>query len=207
MTGVSEPFVKWPGWTHLKFAALLTLLGTICFIIVYGGCDAITAHRAARVRIHFDWELAIPLVPAMTIFYMSIYALFLAAPFIIRERKQFLHLSLKLNAAILIAGITFLLIPAQLAFPPAENETVGAWAALFNFADRLNLQYNLVPSLHVTLSVICIATFSKRASPWIAGILWLWTIAISLSTVLAHQHHVIDVLVGWALAWALCLRI
>jgi membrane-associated phospholipid phosphatase len=205
MTGVSEPFLKWPGWTHLKFAALLSVIGTVWFIIVYGGCDAITAHRATRVRIHFDWELAIPFIPSMTIFYMSIYALFLAAPFIIRERENFLHLSLKLNATILIAGITFLLIPAQLAFPPAEN--VGPWTALFNFADRLNLEYNLVPSLHVTLSVLCIAAFSKRASPPLAATLWLWAIAISLSTLLTHQHHIIDVVTGWALACALCIRI
>ncbi|HUS36736.1 MAG TPA: phosphatase PAP2 family protein [Verrucomicrobiae bacterium] len=205
MTGGREPFLKWPGWNHLKFAALLTVLGTIWFIIVYAGCDTITAHRATRVRIHFDWELRIPLIPPMTIFYMSIYALFLAAPFIIRERKDFGRLCLKLNVAILIAGIFFLLIPAQLAFPPAEN--LGLWTSLFNFADRLNLHYNLAPSLHVALSVSCIATFSKRASPSVGTVLWLWAIAISLSTVLTHQHHVIDVLAGWALAWALCTRI
>ena len=205
MTGVSEPFLKWPGWNHLKFSALLATLGTIWFIIVYAGCDAITAHRTTRIRLHFDWELAIPLIPAMALIYMSIYALFLAAPFIIRERKEFLRLCLKLNAAILIAGIIFLLIPAQLAFPPAEN--LGPWTSLFNFADRLNLQYNLAPSLHVTLSVICIATFSARACNPIRAALWLWAIAISLSTVLTHQHHVIDVLAGWALAWALCMRI
>ena len=121
MTGAPEPFLKWPGWNHLKFAALLATLGTIWFIIVYAGCDAITAHRTTRIRLHFDWELRIPLIPAMTLFYMSIYALFLAAPFIIRERKEFFRLCLKLNATILVAGIFFLLIPAQLAFPPADG--------------------------------------------------------------------------------------
>lgn len=201
MTGAREPFLKWPGWPHLKFAALLALLGTIWFIIVYAGCDAITAHRTTRIRIHFDWELQIPLIPSMTIFYMSIYALFLAAPFIIRERKEFLTLALKLNTAILIAGIIFLLIPAQLAFPPAEN--LGSWTALFNFADRLNLQYNLAPSLHVTLSVLCIAAFSSHASNPIRIALWLWAVAISLSTVLTHQHHIIDVITGWILALVL----
>jgi membrane-associated phospholipid phosphatase len=203
MTGAREPFLKWPGWNHLKFAALLAIVGTIWFIIVYGGCDAITAHRTTRIRIHFDWEFQIPLIPSMTIFYMSIYALLLAAPFIIRKRKDFLTLCLKLNAAILIAGVIFLLIPAQLAFPPAEN--FGPWTSLFNFADRLNLQYNLAPSLHVTLSILCIAAFSPHASNPIRIALWLWAIAISLSTLLTHQHHVIDVITGWALAVTLSL--
>jgi membrane-associated phospholipid phosphatase len=194
----AEPFLKWPGWNHIKFAILVSLVGIIWFLIVYGGCNAITAHRDTRVRIHFDWELHIPLIPAMTLCYMSIYALFIAAPFIIRERKEFLRLSFRLNAAILIAGILFLLIPGRLAFPPAQN--LGAFEALFRFADQLNLDYNLFPSLHVALSVICTATFVSRALPFTRIALWLWAIAISLSTVLTHQHHVLDVVGGWLLA-------
>jgi membrane-associated phospholipid phosphatase len=195
------PFLKWPGWNHIRFATLVSVAGLIWFLFIYGSCNAITAHRATRVRIHFDWELRIPLIPAMTLCYMSIYLLFIAAPFIIRERKEFLRLSFRLNAAILIAGILFLLIPGQLAFPPAQN--LGAFEALFRFADQLNLDYNLFPSLHVALSVICIATFASRALPFTRIALWLWALAISLSTILTHQHHILDIGGGWLLAFLL----
>lgn len=194
----AEPFLKWPGWSHIKFALMVSLVGMIWFLIVYGGCNAITAHRTNRVRIHFAWELRIPLIPAMTLCYMSIYALFIAAPFIIREQKEFVRLSFSLNTAILIAGILFLLIPGQLAFPSAQN--LGAFEGLFHFADQLNLDYNLFPSLHVALAVVCIAAFASRALPFTRIALWLWAIAISLSTVLTHQHHVLDVVGGWLLA-------
>jgi membrane-associated phospholipid phosphatase len=30
-------------------------------------------------------------------------------------------------------------------------------------------------------------------------LLWLWAAAIAASTVLTHQHHIIDAVTGWAL--------
>lgn len=198
MNQPSEPFWGWPGWKHLRFAALVSLIGTLWFVLVYGGCDALTAHRALRVRVHLDCELSIPFIPEMVLVYMSIYFLFFAAPFILRRKLEFLTLALVLDVIILIAGIGFLLIPAQLAFPPEAN--LGAFPGLFRFADRLNLTYNLVPSLHVALSVACVATFAARTGLGGKIALWAWALAISASTLLTHQHHVVDVIAGWLLA-------
>src|SRR3954470_23658260 len=99
----SEPFVAWPGWRHIQFALLVSLIGVLWFIFVYGGCDAITAHRVARVRIHLDSELSIPFIPETVLIYMSLYLLFLGAPFILRQRDDFLRLALTLNGVILVA--------------------------------------------------------------------------------------------------------
>ena len=79
--------------------------------------------------------------------------------------------------------------------PPGE---LGMWEGLFRFADRLNLDYNFVPSLHVALSVACIAAFARHANRPGRIALWLWATAIALSTLLTHQHHVVDVISGWA---------
>src|SRR4029077_13942285 len=73
-----RPFLAWPGWSHLRFAWLLTLLVIVWFGFVYLRANAITTHRTARVRVHLDAELHLPLVPAFTIVYMSLYLLFLA---------------------------------------------------------------------------------------------------------------------------------
>jgi membrane-associated phospholipid phosphatase len=129
---------------------------------------------------------------------MSIYALFLAAPFVIRQRNDFFALSMTLNLMVLVSGFCFLAIPAQLAFAPPKD--LGAFPGLFRFADRLNLTYNLVPSLHVALGVLCIAAFSAKAGNLGKVLLWLWAVAIALSTLLTHQHHVVDVVAGAALA-------
>jgi membrane-associated phospholipid phosphatase len=197
---MNSRFLAWPGWEHLCFAWLLSAANGVWFALVYGGCDWLTAHRNLRVPIHLSFELSIPLVPGAVLAYMSIYALFLAGPFIIRERREFTALILGLALATLVGGVGFLLVPSQTAFaPPGE---LGMWDGLFRFADRLNLDYNMVPSLHVALSVACVAAFARHAGRATHWALWLWAVAIAVSTLLTHQHHVVDVVTGWVLGMA-----
>ena len=200
----SERFLAWPGWAHQRWAGLLFVLVTVWFGIVYGGADWITAQRTTRVRIHLDAELSLPLIPAFTVGYMSIYPLFLAAPYVLRTRRELTTLAIDLSLAILFAGIVFLLVPAQLAFAPPQN--LGPWEGLFRFADRLNLDYNLVPSLHVALSVICIEMFAPHATPTGRVALRGWGLLIAASTVFTHQHHLLDAITGYVLALALVWR-
>jgi membrane-associated phospholipid phosphatase len=200
-----EPFLAWPGWAHLREAALLSLANALWFLLVYGGADRLTAHRAFRVPVHLQAELRLPFVPWMTLFYMSLYGLFLLAPFVLRTRREFRVAVATMAVAIAIAGIGFLLLPAQLAFAPVREEQLGPWAGLYHVADDLNLTYNLLPSLHVTFAVICVAIFSPRAPRPVRVILWAWAFLIAASTVLTHQHHVLDAVTGWLLA-LLCVR-
>jgi membrane-associated phospholipid phosphatase len=200
MSGRSEPFFGWPGWKHLRYAGWLSLAGVLWFLLIYGGADALNVHRAVRVPVHFDWELVIPFVPETVLIYMSIYLLFLAAPFVLRDREKFLALSITLNTVILVAGICFVLVPAEPAFAPPKS--LGAFPGLFRFADWLNLTTNLVPSLHVALSVGCVAAFATRAGSIGKAVLWTWAAATAASTLLTHQHHVVDVVAGFALAGA-----
>jgi len=199
MSESSEPFWGWPGWKHLRFAWLISLAGLLWFILVYGGADALTAHRSFRVRVYFDAELKIPFVPEAAIVYMSIYPLFLAAPFILRKRREFVALAMTLNLEILVAGICFLLFPAQVAYPPPTN--FGLFPGLYHFADRLSLTYNLVPSLHVALTASCIAVFAARTGMVWKTLFWIWASAVAVSTLLIHKHHVIDLITGFMLAW------
>jgi membrane-associated phospholipid phosphatase len=200
MNGSIEPFWGWPGWKHLRFAWLVSLAGLLWFVFVYGGADALTAGRSFRVRVHLNAELGIPFIPEAAIIYMSIYALFFAAPFILRERREFLALAMTLNLEVLIAGICFLLLPAQTAFLPPND--LGMFPNLYRFADRLSLQHNLLPSLHVALSATCVAVYAARTGGAVRIILWAWMVAIAASTLLIHKHHVIDVIAGFLLAWA-----
>ncbi len=184
---------------------LLSALNGLWFAFVFQGCEWITAHRTLRVCIHLPIEFQIPFVPATVLFYDSIYLLFFAAPFILRERREFRALVQALALAILCGGIGFLLLPAKAAYPPPGE--LGIWRALYESADRLNLDYNMAPSLHVALSVCCVAAFAGHAPRWGRRLLWAWAGAIALSTLLTHQHHVLDVILGWALgvgSWRFC---
>jgi membrane-associated phospholipid phosphatase len=73
---------------------------------------------------------------------------------------------------------------------------------LLHSARTFALEYNMVPSLHVALSVCCVAIFVRRATAFGRVLLWSWAAAIALSTLLTHQHHVIDAVTGWLLGLA-----
>lgn len=197
MTKHHDPFFGWPGWEHLRCFAWLGVAQTIWFGLVFIGCDRLTAMHSFRVRVHFEAELKLPFVAEMVLFYMSIYLLFCGAPFILRTRRQLRALAATLATVTFCGGICFLLLPVELAFPPPRD--MGRWTQLVHFADWLNLEYNLLPSLHVALSVVCVAIFSGRASMIGRTVLWTWAVAISMSTLLTHQHHVLDVITGFIL--------
>jgi membrane-associated phospholipid phosphatase len=200
------PFLAWPGWAHLRYAALLSLANALWFAFVYGGADSLTGRRNWRVPVHLPGELRIPFIPAMTVFYMSLYVLFLLAPFILRTRREVRALVRTLALVIAAGGISFLLFPAELAFAPPREGELGPWAGLYHLADTLNLTYNLMPSLHVAMSVVCVAAFSPRAPGSGKLLLWSWAVLIAASTLLIHQHHLLDVVTGWLLA-IVCVRV
>ena len=197
------PFVAWSGWPHIRYSFLLLLFVTAWFGLVFAGADWFTAHRITRVRIDFGFESDIPLIPVFTLAYMSIYLLFLAVPFVLRARREVTALATAQSLTILVAGICFFLIPAKLAFAPVDDSELGIWKSLFRFADRLNLDYNLVPSLHVALSIVCIEWFCIYASRSVKICFRLWGVAIAASTLFTHQHHLVDVAAGYILAWGM----
>ena len=97
-----------------------------------------------------------------------------------------------------IAGIGFLLLPAEPAYPPLD---AGRWEPLAAWNRHIVLTYNLVPSLHVALSVVTLSAYATRCGNLGKGLLATWGAAIALSTLLTHQHHLLDVVTGLILGW------
>ena len=195
---VDEPFVAWPGWRHLAYATGLIVLVSILFFIVYGGADYLTARRAHHFQLIVPAELSIPLWPWTIVVYDSLYLFFLLAPFVLRTDDSFRRLARSATVTILFAGLCFLLIPAKLGFPVMS--VTGRFQTLFELSDRVNLDYNLVPSLHVGLTVLCLLAFWPRASAPLRAALSLWALALASSTLLTHQHHVLDIASGAGVA-------
>jgi membrane-associated phospholipid phosphatase len=202
----SGPLMAWPGWAHVRWFLALWMAVALEFVVIFGGGDFITAHRQSRLHFYLQSELAIPLIPSMVVVYMSIYWIFLPAPFVLRSRQEINALAIALAKVILIAGMGFLLFPAQLGFPPTPSEVaqldpVAAhrWGRWLLFADQLNLDYDLIPSLHVALFVTCATVYAVRAGVVVRSTLATWAAAVAASTVLTHQHQVVDVIAGVAL--------
>lgn len=194
------PFFGWPGWGFLGYAFALGIAQCLWWFLVYHGANFLTERHALRVRVHFDWETRVPFVPAAVLFYLSIYPLFWAAPFILRSRRELFAANLTFALVILAAGFGFLLIPAEPAF--SEPGDLGMWTRPVRFAKDLALRHNLVPSLHVALCVICVAIYARRAGPLGKTFLWSWSAAVALAALLMHQHYVVDAISGFALGYA-----
>jgi membrane-associated phospholipid phosphatase len=170
------------------------------FTLVYVGADWLTARHGWRVRVHLELEQQTPFVPAALLGYASEYVLFALPPFVLRTRRELDALAAALAAVMLCAGVVFLLVPAAPAFPPPAE--MGAWEGPVRFVKWVARPHNLLPSLHVALGVVCVSAYARRAGPAGKALLWLWAAVIAGSTLLLHQHYLLDVLTGAALGWA-----
>src|SRR5262245_54560708 len=73
---------------------------SVLFLIVYGGCNWITARRADVGTFYFEWERKIPFVPFFILPYMSIDLLFVVAPFLCRTDRELSIFAKRIAAAI-----------------------------------------------------------------------------------------------------------
>ena len=167
---------------------------SILFLVVYGGCNWITAHRSDVGVFYFDWERGIPFVPFMILPYLSIDLFFVAAPFLLRSERELKVFAARIATAIIVAGIFFLAWPLRFAFP---RPYAGGWTgALFDWFLRVDAPYNLFPSLHAALWLLLVRVYARH----LRGVMWwaamIWFAAMALSPLLTHQHHVIDILGG-----------
>src|SRR2546430_3637634 len=124
--------------------ALLASAGlSILFLIVYSGCNWITARRAGVGTFYFEWERRIPFVPFFILPYMSIDLFFVAAPFLCRTERELSILAKRIAAAIIVSGISFLFFPLRFAFPrPHADGWLGAHFAWFR---GMNAPSHLLP--------------------------------------------------------------
>jgi protein-tyrosine phosphatase len=189
-----KAFAAVAGVAAVRTSVLLTLL----FLVVYGGCNWITAHRSDVGTLFFEWERHIPFVPLMIIPYLSIDPLFLAAPFLCGEPQERRVFARRVSFGIVVAGICFLLFPLRFAF---ERPTASGWlGSIFDAFRRFDHPYNLLPSLHITLRTILAHLYARHTMGlWRTGS-HVWFSLVGFSTVLTYQHHVMDVVGGFVLA-------
>jgi hypothetical protein len=189
--------------TRSTFKALLASVGlSALFLVVYGWCNWFTSQRSDVGTLFFEWERLIPFVPLMIAPYMSIDLFFITAPFLCRSDRELATFSKRIAAAILIAGVCFLLFPLRFAF---ERPHADGWlGALFDWFRTLDQPYNLLPSLHVALRTILAEFYARHTRGLLHHASNLWFVLIGLSAVLTYQHHVMDLVGGFALG-AYCL--
>jgi protein-tyrosine phosphatase len=78
---------------------------------------------------------------------------------------------------------------------------VTGWlGVIFNTFLEHDAPYNLFPSLHITLRTILARHYVRHTSGLLQWIVRIWFSLIGFSTVLTHQHQLVDVAGGFVLA-------
>ncbi|MBX3606973.1 MAG: phosphatase PAP2 family protein [Piscinibacter sp.] len=163
------------------------------FALVFYGADALTALHPLRLRVHFDGELAIPYWPAAYPLYLSVFALPFVLLWLAHDADDVRRWERRMAWAIGLAGLLFLLLPTQPGYAPAD---AGAWAGWARFTQAAAGRHNLLPSLHVALSLITVRAAWPNAAPLPRALLGAWFAGLVVSVLLTHQHHVADVFAG-----------
>ncbi len=170
---------------------------SILFLVVYGSCNWISAQRHDVGTLYFEWERFIPFVPLMIVPYLSIDLFFVAAPFLCRSERELATFSKRILAAIVVAGICFLLFPLRFAFE--RPHAIGWLGAVFDWFRGMDRPYNLLPSLHISLRTILAQLYARHTRGVWRGASNVWFVLVGLSTLLTYQHHFMDVVAGFAL--------
>ena len=170
------------------------------FVVVYGSCNWITAHRTHVGSLNFDWERILPFVPLLIPAYLSLDLFFIGAPFLCQTSNELRTYAKRITAAILVAGICFLLFPLRFAFERPHGD--GALGLIFDRFRALDAPYNLLPSLHAALLLLVADIYVRHLGGFARSASIAWFVLIGLSPVLTYQHHVIDVVGGMLLAFA-----
>jgi membrane-associated phospholipid phosphatase len=195
-------FWGWPGGKNLVYAYFVVGIPSFAwFAFVYAGADYLTGLHQYRVPLYHSAELSIPLIPAMTVFYNSLHLIYAVAPFILRARPEMNALALVWFLMTLVGGVFFFIIPFDPGFSLPDSSQMGMWRGMFEFADNANLRFNCCPSLHVAWGVATLDVYARSAARTTRVLLWSWAAGLSLSTLVLHQHHVIDVVGGLVLAF------
>lgn len=163
--------------------ALLLGVFTTAFCLLYAGADLLAG--LVPYRLHPPY-LHWPFLPQLSSLYLSV-DLMLLWLFFRLPTHRLTGLFCTLLSQLAIAGPLFVAFP--FAPPPGAQNDTSFW---FRLADLINLDNNYFPSLHVAFAVTC--ALYARGALW-----WVWATGIAASTLLTHQHYLIDVLGGAAL--------
>jgi len=172
---------------------------TVVFFTVYPLCNWLTAKRETVLRLYVAAELQIPFVPEFVWIYLSLYLLFVIPPFFLSASRMN-ALGKRLVEATIFCGIVFLVLPAELGFERTVPDD-PFYSAMFARLFAIDLPHNMAPSLHVTFSAMILFVLLNESGSAAARIgFWIWLVLICSSTVLVHQHHLIDVVTGLLVA-------
>lgn len=184
-------------------AVLLTVFAAL--VLAYFAVAALTTGRTLSAP-ELALDRAIPLRPAWTPVYLSMWVFSLLPVLVVRGTELRRRTILTYITVATSAYLVFLIYPTSAPRPDAvAGDGVLAWCLRTLYA--LDPPYNCFPSLHVAYAFLA-ALSVHRVHRGAGALAFAWAALIGVSTVFIKQHYVADVVSGAALAfvaYAICL--
>ena len=142
----------------------------------------------------FSWAFRFFMIFAI-LFFVGLVFLAGVVPFSVRQEDLRLRLlgACAGGLVLSLSGLFFLVLPLRL--DSVRPETHGVPGFLFDLL-RLDLPYNMFPSLHVSLLLILLPIYTERRGPILQIVVTMWFALVGASTLLVWQHHVVDLVGG-----------
>ncbi len=183
----------------LRTYARWFVLVSIAFFSTYPLCNWLAAHQSDTFKLYLSNELNIPFIPEFIWVYLSLYVLFLIPPFLLSAARMN-ALGLRLVVATVFCSLIFVIFPTTLGFDRVVPN-YEFYGAVFSNMFAIDLPHNMVPSLHVVFSALILLAIYDAVRNLAGKIIVLgWLFLLSLSTILVHQHHLLDVATGLLVA-------
>lgn len=177
----------------------------VAFFSIYPTCNWLTSQRSDIHQLYLDAELTIPFVPEFFWIYISLYLLFILPPFFLSV-SQLVLLGKRILVGTLLGGVIFLLFPSRLGFERIHPE--GFYGEMFGNLFTIDLPYNMAPSMHILYSAFILLAIYAASPKKVFRVLALaWLFLIALSTLMVHQHHLIDIISALAITFGINLKL
>ncbi len=177
-----------------RFALVLAVIYLV-FWATYVPINLFSVGRPSY-RPFLPGEERLPFLPVFEYLYVLILFVPVLLLVTVRSYARFVRLVRALAIALVVSYASFLLVPVYLERPSFEVTSLHTWLLSLQYLDK---SYNHLPSLHVTLSWL--AVHSAQCDRRTRLVLILLACGISISTLFVKQHYIVDVVLGYALAW------
>ena len=186
----------------LRLRIVSAVLFVVFALLLYDSCNVIAGWRETSRCLAFPWELDIPRINWFVLPYLSIDVLLALSPVFTRRYDEWRTLLRRLFWVFAISCAVFLVIPFRCAYPRSIPDD---WTAtLFQLLHFTDLPFNQAPSLHISEAIIMAPVLLARLPHMALRVaLIVWLVLGSLGTVLVHQHHVLDLISGAILGFAM----
>lgn len=176
----------------LIYLATFAILGA-----AYSHIGVVTLERSSQLSLLTPLDEAIPFVPEMAFFYVSVHLFWLPAVLMPSfTPREFVRLAATMSIAFLLALAAHYYVPSAYPRPTLSANNPSLAVAILRFYYWLDFPNNTFPSTHCVVVTILLCTTRYRLRPRLRSCYEIWGALIFASTVLVKQHYVVDVAGG-----------